>query len=40
MTICIKTMTEDDDKDIVAQACLSIADIVKEYGYMAIEPCK
>jgi hypothetical protein len=40
MNIYIKTMTEDDDKEVVAQACMSIADIIKEYGYMAIEPCK
>lgn len=37
MNIYIKTMTEDDDKEVVAQACMSIADIIKEYGYMAIE---
>jgi hypothetical protein len=40
MNIYIKTMTEDDDKEVVAQACMSIADIIKEYGYMAIEQCK
>jgi hypothetical protein len=33
-------MTEDDDKEVVAQACMSIVDIIKDYGYMAIEPCK
>ncbi|XP_062176605.1 uncharacterized protein LOC133881643 [Alnus glutinosa] len=38
MNIYIKTMTEDDDKEVVAHACMSIADIIKEYGYMAIEP--
>nr|XP_023904129.1 importin-4 [Quercus suber] len=37
MNIYIKTMTEDDDKEVVAQACMSIADIIKEYGYVAIE---
>lgn len=40
MNIFIKTMTEDDDKEVVAQACMSIVDIIKDYGYMAIEPCK
>lgn len=40
MNIYIKTMTEDDDKEVVAQACMSIADIVKDIGYMVIEPCK
>ncbi|KAK2635768.1 hypothetical protein Ddye_030560 [Dipteronia dyeriana] len=38
MNIFIKTMTEDDDKEVVAQACMSIVDIIKDYGYMAIEP--
>ncbi|OMO60738.1 Armadillo-like helical [Corchorus capsularis] len=37
MNIYIKTMTEDDDKEVVAQACTSIADIIKDYGYMALE---
>ena len=40
MNIYSKTMTEDDDKEVVAQACMSIADIIKDYGYMALEPCK
>ncbi|KAK7843352.1 importin-4 [Quercus suber] len=38
MNIYIKTMTEDDDKEVVAQACMSIADIIKEYGYRASRP--
>ncbi|XP_021824580.1 importin-4 [Prunus avium] len=38
MNIFIKTMTEDDDKEVVAQACMSLADIIKDYGYMAVEP--
>ncbi|KAK6252202.1 hypothetical protein QUC31_013922 [Theobroma cacao] len=38
MNIYIKTMTEDDDKEVVAHACMSIADIIKDYGYMALEP--
>lgn len=33
-------MTEDDDKEVVAQACMGTADIIKEFGYTAIEPCK
>ncbi|KAM0948917.1 putative importin-beta domain, armadillo-like helical, importin beta family [Dioscorea sansibarensis] len=37
MNIYIKTMTEDDDKQVVAQACMSVAEIVKECGYTAIE---
>ncbi|KHG04365.1 putative importin subunit beta-4 [Gossypium arboreum] len=31
MNIYIKTMTEDDDKEVVANACMSIADIIKDY---------
>jgi len=38
LNICIKTMTEDDDKEVVAQACMSVADIVKDCGFAAIEP--
>lgn len=40
MNIYIKTMTEDDDKEVVAQACMSISDFIKDNGYMAIESCK
>lgn len=40
MNIFIKTMAEDDDKEVVAQACLGIADIIKEYSYVTVEPCK
>lgn len=40
MKIYIKTMTEDDDKEVVAQACMAVADIMKDFGYMAVEPCK
>ncbi|KAL5219275.1 hypothetical protein ABZP36_019959 [Zizania latifolia] len=38
MNIYIKTMREDDDKEVVAQACMSVADIVKDCGFAAIEP--
>ncbi|KAI3702096.1 hypothetical protein L6452_27769 [Arctium lappa] len=38
MTIYIKTMNEDDDKEVVAQACMSVADIIKDFGYVAVEP--
>ncbi|XP_077235789.1 ARM repeat superfamily protein isoform X4 [Tasmannia lanceolata] len=38
LNIYIKTMTEDDDKEVVAQACMDTADIIKDCGYMAIEP--
>ncbi|KAK1594076.1 hypothetical protein QYE76_027184 [Lolium multiflorum] len=37
MSIYIKTMTEDDDKEVVAQACMSVADIVKDCGFAAVE---
>lgn len=33
-------MTDDDDKEVVAEACTSIADIMKDYGYGVVEPCK
>lgn len=38
VNIYIKTMTEDDDKEVVAQACMSLADIINDFGYMAVEP--
>ncbi|KAK6911106.1 Importin-beta, N-terminal domain [Dillenia turbinata] len=38
MNIYIKTMTEDDDKEVVAQACMSVADIIKDFGHMAVQP--
>ncbi|CAK9160525.1 unnamed protein product [Ilex paraguariensis] len=38
MNIYIKTMTEDDDKEVVAQACMSTADIIKDFEYIPIEP--
>ncbi|GAA0166650.1 transporter [Lithospermum erythrorhizon] len=38
MNIFLKTMTEDDDKEAVAQACMNIADIMKDFGYGAVEP--
>ncbi|GFP99204.1 probable importin subunit beta-4 [Phtheirospermum japonicum] len=38
MNIYIKTMSDDDDKEVVAQACLSIADIINDVGYVAVEP--
>ncbi|KAM3229649.1 hypothetical protein ACQJBY_060461 [Aegilops geniculata] len=37
MSIYIKTMTEDDDKEVVAQACMSVADIMKDCGFAAVE---
>lgn len=40
MNIYIKSMTEDDDKEVVAQACMSTADIVKDLGYLVVEPCE
>ena len=40
MNIYIKTMVEDDDKEVVAQACTSVADIIRDYVYATLEPCK
>ncbi|KAF6152809.1 hypothetical protein GIB67_004638 [Kingdonia uniflora] len=37
MNIYIKIMTEDDDKEVVAQACMNAADTIKELGYMVTE---
>ncbi|KAF5747486.1 importin-4 [Tripterygium wilfordii] len=37
MKIYIKSMTEDDDKEVVSQVCTSVTDIIKDYGYPAIE---
>ncbi|KAK7263781.1 hypothetical protein RJT34_31378 [Clitoria ternatea] len=31
-------MVEDDDKEVVAQACTSVADIIKDYGHATVEP--
>ncbi|GLT34350.1 hypothetical protein SLA2020_088710 [Shorea laevis] len=38
MKIHIKIMTDDDDKEVVAQACMNIVDIIKDYGFTAVEP--
>nr|GMD11307.1 importin-4 [Ipomoea batatas] len=38
MGIYIKAMAEDDDKEVVAQACMGIADITKDFGYATVEP--
>ncbi|KAI3770353.1 hypothetical protein L6452_01481 [Arctium lappa] len=38
MTIYIKTMNEDEDKEVVAQACMSVAGIIKDFGYVAVDP--
>ncbi|XP_045817524.1 importin-4-like [Trifolium pratense] len=38
MDIFIKTMVEDDDKEVVAQACTNVADIIRDYGYATLEP--
>ncbi|KAL9258418.1 putative importin subunit beta-4 [Drosera capensis] len=38
MNISIKTMTDDDDKEVVAQACIGIAEIVNTFGFAAAEP--
>ncbi|WJX26161.1 hypothetical protein P8452_15124 [Trifolium repens] len=38
MDIFIKSMVEDDDKEVVAQACTNVADIIRDYGYATLEP--
>ncbi|KAI3509342.1 hypothetical protein L1887_24553 [Cichorium endivia] len=37
MKIYIKTMNEDDDMEVVAQACMCVAQITKDFGYVAVE---
>ncbi|KAJ0870382.1 putative armadillo-like helical, importin beta family [Helianthus annuus] len=37
MTIYIKTMKQDDDKEVVAQTCMSVAQIISDFGYVAME---
>ncbi|KAG5025872.1 hypothetical protein JHK86_021786 [Glycine max] len=36
--ILYMTMVEDDDKEVVAQACTSVADIIRDFGYATLEP--
>ncbi|KAL8237487.1 hypothetical protein R6Q59_018568 [Mikania micrantha] len=38
MTIYIKTMNQDEDKEVVAQTCMSVAQVIGDFGYAAIEP--
>ncbi|XP_078444426.1 ARM repeat superfamily protein [Wolffia australiana] len=38
MNIFLKTMMEDDDKEVVAQACTCTAELVKESDYALIAP--
>ncbi|BAU02341.1 hypothetical protein VIGAN_11184800, partial [Vigna angularis var. angularis] len=33
-----KEVVEDDDKEVVAQACTSLADIIIDYGFATLEP--
>ena len=37
MPIYIKTINGDDDKEIVAQGCMSVAEIIKDFGYDSIK---
>ncbi|ERN00947.1 importin-4 isoform X1 [Amborella trichopoda] len=37
MNIYIRTMNEDDDKEVVAQTCTNLAEIIKSSTYVAIE---
>jgi len=40
LNIYFKTMTEDDDKEVVASAYMNTADIMQDCGYMVLQPCK
>ncbi|XP_076928217.1 uncharacterized protein LOC143592100 [Bidens hawaiensis] len=37
MTIYIKTMIQDDDKEVVAQTCISVAQIINDFGFVVME---
>ncbi|XP_057870292.2 uncharacterized protein LOC131076946 isoform X2 [Cryptomeria japonica] len=38
MNLYVRAMQEDDDKEVVSQACMCTAEIMKSFGYNAIEP--
>ncbi|KAL8205840.1 hypothetical protein R6Q57_009391 [Mikania cordata] len=38
MTIYMKTINQDEDKEVVAQTCMSVAQVIRDFGYAAIEP--
>ncbi|XP_058771826.1 uncharacterized protein LOC131645180 isoform X2 [Vicia villosa] len=38
MNTFIKTMVEDEYKEVVAQACTNVTDIIRDYGYATLEP--
>ncbi|PKA63742.1 Transportin-1 [Apostasia shenzhenica] len=38
INIYIRVMTADEDREVVAEACTSVADIMKGSGYMAMAP--
>eukprot|EP01018_Ginkgo_biloba_P037641 Gb_34116 [translate_table: standard] len=38
MDLYIRAMHEDDDKEVVSQACMCTAEIIKSFGYSAMEP--
>lgn len=40
MKIYIQTMFDDDDKDVVAQACTSTVVVINDCSYVALEYCK
>nr|ATG70913.1 ARM repeat superfamily protein [Juniperus phoenicea] len=38
MNLYLRAMQEDDDKEVVSQACMCTAEIMKSFGFNAIEP--
>ncbi|KAG0485277.1 hypothetical protein HPP92_009356 [Vanilla planifolia] len=36
LRVYVKTITEDEDKEVVAQACMGVAEIMKDFGHMSI----
>ena len=40
MELYLRAFNEDNDKETVAQACSSIAEILPQISYSIIEPCK
>lgn len=40
MTVYVKRISEDDDKEVVAQVCTSISSIMENCDYMAVKHCK
>lgn len=40
MEAYLRSMNEDDDKDVVAQVCSSLVDVLKSVPFEALQQCK